>query len=316
MRSQDGALVQIDVPPPTDDDVGELVRTVCRKLSAAVEAWQAARGDVALDTEDASVAALVLADVPTSPPRMDEVPSVGSRGRLAAICDGYSLECKPTVAPQDRAGLERLLRYGARPPFAHERLELLADGRVSYKLPKPFWTGQTHVVLAPVDFLRRLAALIPPPRFHTIRYHGLFASANRDRAKVCALAPRPARLEQQGAASRVHDPAAKLRGDPDRDAPYRKRTRMNWAALLKRVFQSEVLVCPCGGTRTVIGALTRSQSPEPLRRYLAHMGEPTAPPPSAPARAPPQVELPLGAPTAPATQDGIDAMPAWDSVSD
>jgi hypothetical protein len=109
--------------------------------------------------------------------------------KLTAHCDGFFLDCKPSVTAADRAGLERLLRYGARPAFAHDRLELLANGNVSDRLPKPFYTGQTHVVLPPVDFLRRLAALIPPPRFHTIRYHSLFAPNAKLRPLACALAP-------------------------------------------------------------------------------------------------------------------------------
>jgi hypothetical protein len=40
------------------------------------------------------------------------------------MCDGYSLECRPTVGPHDRPGLARLLRYGMRPAFSPERLTL------------------------------------------------------------------------------------------------------------------------------------------------------------------------------------------------
>ncbi|MBP9085517.1 MAG: transposase [Kofleriaceae bacterium] len=65
----------------------------------------------------------------------------------------------------------------------------MADGRISYRLSKAFWTGPTHVVLSPVDLLRRLAALGTPPRFHPVRFHGLFASASRDRINACARAP-------------------------------------------------------------------------------------------------------------------------------
>jgi len=75
-----------------------------------------------------------------------------NRGRLAALCDGYSLECRPNAAPHDRRGLARLLRYSTQPAFAYERL-LWEDARVVYQLPKPFWTGQTHVVLGPVEFM-------------------------------------------------------------------------------------------------------------------------------------------------------------------
>lgn len=55
---------------------------------------------------------------------------------------------------------------------------------------------------------------------------------------------------------------------------------MEWARLLRQVFAVDVLRCPCGGERNVIAALTRNHSPEALRRYLEHMGEPVDPPPS------------------------------------
>jgi hypothetical protein len=71
--------------------------------------------------------------------------------------------------------------------------------------------------------------------------------------------------------------------------------------------------------RKVIAALTRTQSPDALRRYLDHMGEPVDPPPSSPARAPRQTELGFGAPgdvdtafTAIAA-DAVDAMPDRDA---
>ena len=63
-----------------------------------------------------------------------------------------------------------MARDGARPPFAHRRLRLTASGQVAYRLRRPWVTAQTELVLAPVAFLRRLAALIPPPRQNQTRY--------------------------------------------------------------------------------------------------------------------------------------------------
>lgn len=59
-------------------------------------------------------------------------------------------------AAHDRAALERLCRYGARPAFAQERLAWTADGRIAYKLKRPWPDGCTHLVMEPVAFLRRL----------------------------------------------------------------------------------------------------------------------------------------------------------------
>ena len=45
-----------------------------------------------------------------------------------------------------------------------------------------------------------------------------------------------------------------------------------------------------------MGKRRRHYSPNALRRYLEHLGEPADPPPTAPARAPPQTEFEFGAP--------------------
>lgn len=61
------------------------------------------------------------------------------------------------------------------------------------------------------------------------------------------------------------------------------------------------------------------KSPDALRRYLEHLGEPADPPPTSPARAPPQTEFGFGAPadpdpqTAAPSQDAMDVMPDWDA---
>jgi hypothetical protein len=63
----------------------------------------------------------------------------------------------------------------ARPPVAEDRLSVDGDGLVVYELKRAFRDGTTHVPFEPNDFIARLAALVPRPRAHLIRYHGLFA---------------------------------------------------------------------------------------------------------------------------------------------
>lgn len=60
-----------------------------------------------------------------------------ARDMLAWENSGFSLDAAVRGGVQDRGGLERLLRYCGRPPFALERLERLDDERLAYRLPKP-----------------------------------------------------------------------------------------------------------------------------------------------------------------------------------
>jgi hypothetical protein len=142
---RDGALVTVDVPPPTDNDVDTIVRDICRRVTAYIDRRTddgtlaaPSTDDVCDDARD--LAQLVMTDtVARKPSILDDFPAAApSPRKLTAYSDGFSLECKPTVAAADRAGLERLLRYGARPAFAHDRIEQLPNGNVSYRLPKPF----------------------------------------------------------------------------------------------------------------------------------------------------------------------------------
>jgi hypothetical protein len=44
-----------------------------------------------------------------------------------------------------------------------------------YTHKTPYRDGTTHLVIESLDFMARLAALVPPPRMHLTRYHGVFA---------------------------------------------------------------------------------------------------------------------------------------------
>lgn len=100
------------------------------------------------------------------PPSATDKPTVQGR---CAVAFGASLHAGVYVPANDRRRLERLVRYTARPPLATERLERLADGRLRYRLRHPWRDGTTQVVLEPPQLMRRLAALIPPPRQHQVR---------------------------------------------------------------------------------------------------------------------------------------------------
>jgi hypothetical protein len=62
--------------------------------------------------------------------------------RLRAWSGGFSLHAGVVIADHDREALERLARYGARPALAHDRLTWTSDGRISYKLKRPWPDGE------------------------------------------------------------------------------------------------------------------------------------------------------------------------------
>jgi hypothetical protein len=92
-------------------------------------------------------------------------------GELCRDIDGFSFHATVEIEAHDRDGLERICRYLARPPIATERLSLAPDGRVVYALRRHWKDGTGTVVFDPLDFIARLAALVPRPRAHLLTYH-------------------------------------------------------------------------------------------------------------------------------------------------
>jgi len=105
------------------------------------------------------------------------------RSRRSAHLDGFSLHAGVRVHENDREGLERLFRYAFRPPLALNRLSQGPDGRLVYRMKRP-QGGSLFLLLTPDELLARLATLVPPPRSHALRYHGLFAPNPRHRARA------------------------------------------------------------------------------------------------------------------------------------
>lgn len=68
--------------------------------------------------------------------------------------------------------------------MAERRPSLTTQGKVRYCLKTTYRDGTTHVIFEPLDFIARLAALVPCPRVNQTRYHGVFAPNSRYRAQV------------------------------------------------------------------------------------------------------------------------------------
>jgi hypothetical protein len=212
------------------------------------------------------------------------------REMLAWDNSGFSLDAAVRVAAPARASLERLLRYCARPPFALERLALRDAEHVGYRLPKPRRDGATALTLTPLELIDHLAALLPPPRLHRHRSHGVLAPNAPLRAAAIAVGR-----------DRTDDPStpAAVAAPPAAPAPNaRSPARYLWAMLLARLLQSRPLVCPnCGADMRIIAFIT---DVAPIERILDHIGEPAEPPRISPARGPP------------AWEDAPEPTPDWD----
>jgi hypothetical protein len=212
----------------------------------------------------------------------------------AAVVRGFNLHAKTVVDGRDRKRLERLCQYIARPPIAQERLHILDDGRLRYDMKRVWADGTKAIVLEPLDFIARLCALVPPPYFHMVRFHGLLAPNCGLRSKVVPRAP--AEAEPEPTEPRQLELWTVNRdGDLVPQPPPAKRYacgRHPWAWLLRRVFKDDVIVCPkCQGLMRVSEIVT---DPGAIARRLAEAGLGPMPPPKPMRTIPGQLRLQFG----------------------
>ncbi|TVQ29732.1 MAG: IS91 family transposase, partial [Wenzhouxiangella sp.] len=136
----------------------------------------------------------------------------------------------------------------------------------------------THVIFQPLDFIARLAALVPPPRLNLTRFHGVFAPNSPWRARIT-----PAR---RGRGAKPTNPTR----TEDR-TPAEQRSAMRWAKRLKRVFQIDVETCPkCAGTVQIIACI---EDPPVIEQILNHLASKALPGLWAESRAPPAPRIGL-----------------------
>ena len=183
-------------------------------------------------------------------------------GPRCASVHGFSLHAQTQIPAHRRDQLERLIRYTARGAVSLERLQEDANGDLVYTFTHPWSDGTTGIRLSPLELLEKLAALVPLPHVHLVRYGGCLAphSALRN-----AIIPTP---RQQGVDGE----------ETPRGTPY-----WTWARLLKRVFALEMGTCPfCQrGVLRLIAVITQG---EVISKILRHLKRSADPPPIAPAR--------------------------------
>jgi hypothetical protein len=184
-------------------------------------------------------------------------------GPHCASLGGFSLHANTQVPAHRRDQLERLIRYTTRGAMALERLGEDTHGDLIYTFTRPWSDGTTGITLSPLELLEKLAAVVPLPRVHLVRYAGCLAPHSQLRG---AIIPTPRQQGVDGRETSVGTPC------------------WSWARLLKRVFDLDLSTCPLcrRGSFRIIAAITHEAV---ITRILRHLKLAAVPPPIAPARA-------------------------------
>ena len=272
------------LPPPTVPDLERLARRLIPRLLNKLGAEPA-------QTEETDWMHLLTRYLQAQSGRA--APTMDRPRGLRVFAEGFSLQAGVSVSELDGDALERLARYCARPPLSLHRIAVDPDGQILYRAKHSAPGAPRRLHLSPTQFLGRIAALIPPPRSHLVRYHGVFAPHSRHRARIVP--------------DHSKRPSPTPTAPPDTTSPHTSppsRSRLDWASLLRRVFAIDVLQCSrCGGRRLLLPLITEART---AQKILTHLGMPAQALSQSPARAPPP--LPDSADLS--DQAGVDPLPS------
>jgi hypothetical protein len=174
---------------------------------------------------------------------------------------GFSLHAGVATKTRERKKLERLCRYISRPAVSEKRLALTSQGNVRYQLKTPYRDGTTHVIFEPLDFMAKVAALVPKPRANLTRYHGVLVAMPHHPNSKRRIFVTPAKrgkgnTQKQGLKA-------------DEPALVDCHQSMTWAERLKRVFNIDITICSrCGGAVRIIACI---EEPLGIKKILAHL---------------------------------------------
>jgi hypothetical protein len=185
-------LMFLEQMAPSQEEVEVLCRKLAKRITALIE--EKGHDEAPLeDSLDVALGQALEAPLPQQAAWMEE--SDEPPPHRCAQVDGFSLQANVALAADDREGLLRLVRYGARQSFSQEHLSLLDDGRIRYALKRPFGKGGARaIVLEPTALLQRLAALVPRPYLHLRKGKGpgerflrfqVFVSGGREPESLC-----------------------------------------------------------------------------------------------------------------------------------
>ncbi len=202
---------------------GLLIAEQDERYRAGVEA------DRALTPRQAASCTYRIAMGPRAGQKLLSLRSITGRGEssgpaLCANAHGFSLHAGLRCDAHQRSELEQLCRYITRPAIANGRLHERNCGNrtndVVLRLKSRYQDGTTHVMMSPLELMQRLAPLVPRPRLHLIRFHGVLAPNAKLRS---AIVPQPAKNQPS--------PSPNLAQASGSSAP----VRISWARLLKRL---------------------------------------------------------------------------------
>ena len=195
-------------------------------------------------------------------------PKLAERMRLWQH-SGFSVHNRIRVKANDAEGRKQLARYMIRNPFALEKMTYdKQTGMVIYHSKFHASLKRNYQLLPGTQWLKLLLAHIPDKYEHLVRYYGWYSNRARGERK-----------------SNEHsDSATTLHLD---ETPINRKSRVNWARLIQKVYEVDPLECPkCSHTMRIIAVIDDTAVISRILKHL-YLWHPIPEQPDHPARDPP-----------------------------
>jgi hypothetical protein len=189
---------------------------------------------------------------------------------------GFSVHNSVTASAADQGGFERLARYLMRPPLSLERLHLDHSGQAAtYRVKRSARAqhagSEVLETFDPRELLARILIHVAEPRAHLVRHYGEYS--------VAARAKRRRKEQPIEHGHGLANPTADLDQDPS--PAERRASRRAWAKLIRRIFETDPLLCDCGAQMKIIAVITEPGVVDSILRHLErHGATPARDPPS------------------------------------
>jgi len=175
---------------------------------------------------------------------------------------GFSIDDSVRIPAGEKNTLEKVARYMLRSPVSLSRLQWTRAAAHVLYAPKTSHDDPSELFprlekIDALEFLARVITQIPEPRRHLLFYYGHYANVVRGRRRI-------SQPSDQASSSRNERPEEESTLSPARKQALRRR----WADLIRRVFELDPLLCPCGGRLRVVAFITE---PRVIKKILEHL---------------------------------------------
>ena len=164
------------------------------------------------------------------------------------------------VRAKTKPEAEQVGKYMLRPVLALERLTFLEpEGKVGYRWGRD-GAGQEREVMDYLELIARVTSHIPDKGQVMVRYYGLYANAHRGKVKKASLSV--LRIVEE-----------ELRRLPSK----------GWAAMIRKVYEVDPMICPkCGGRMKIVAFITEVSVVDRIIDHLKLEFVAAKPPPCSP----------------------------------